>query len=468
LEWFLGRDGHQYGPIKNDEMQTLVRLGEIKADDLVWCARLSNWQAAAVVFSVDPATAPPPATPAAAPVEQPAPEPARVEPQPAANFVTTAIAADIAPTPSAPQPSVETRPSAPPSAPLAAQPTARAARQPSIVSAATQTAQSAIAAGTSAARTAVQSARSQAAARTAEQRADISNVRATGPSLGAIKRRRRMLVAALVPVAALTVGAASYIYWDDIFGSSGAVANTTASASTSTGSVDKPIAAPTQSVTEPADAPRPSFMAGPVWKRVSADFPDWYVERVRAAERLKSADGGDDAVTKYLTESLVSLRRNHAQDALTASHDRIKKIATAFVTNLETLEGHSIGACYDFISHGEASEQVLKSLSNKPVGVAIDAQLAAVFEAIRDGRTTPQAHLPPRKGDYDVLADELVKIGWTDADLKVFSDPRQLSRASPEKVCKLVKDWFRAHLAISDSQTQLRLLIESLKPVVAG
>jgi hypothetical protein len=35
-------------------------------------------------------------------------------------------------------------------------------------------------------------------------------------------------------------------------------------------------------------------------------------------------------------------------------------------------------------------------------------------------------------------------------------------------VCQLVHDWFGAQLAIKDPDMQLRLLVDSLRPVVAG
>ena len=70
--------------------------------------------------------------------------------------------------------------------------------------------------------------------------------------------------------------------------------------------------------------------------------------------------------------------------------------------------------------------------------------------------------------DADALAGDLAKLGWTQADMQLFSDERALSRAPPEKVCQLVHDWFAAQLAIKDQDIQLRLLVDSLKPVVAG
>ena len=72
------------------------------------------------------------------------------------------------------------------------------------------------------------------------------------------------------------------------------------------------------------------------------------------------------------------------------------------------------------------------------------------------------------KSDYDALAGDLAKRGWTQADMQLFSDERALARASPEKVCQLVHDWFAAQLDVKDPDMQLRLLVDSLKPVVAG
>ena len=105
-----------------------------------------------------------------------------------------------------------------------------------------------------------------------------------------------------------------------------------------------------------------------------------------------------------------------------------------------------------------------KQGTNEP----LQKQVIAVFEAISDGRKSPQSYLPPRKTDYDALAAELTSRGWTQADLQTFSDPRALGRASPQQVCKMVQDWFTAQISIKDPAAQLRLLVESLRPVVAG
>jgi hypothetical protein len=98
----------------------------------------------------------------------------------------------------------------------------------------------------------------------------------------------------------------------------------------------------------------------------------------------------------------------------------------------------------------------------------VQAQVAAIFEAIADGRKTPTQHEKAAKPDYEILVQELSKLGWKENDLKVFSNPQALSREPPERVCQMVQDWFTAHLAVADKATQERLLVETLKPVVSG
>jgi len=98
----------------------------------------------------------------------------------------------------------------------------------------------------------------------------------------------------------------------------------------------------------------------------------------------------------------------------------------------------------------------------------LQRQVTAVFEAVAEGRRSPQTHLPPRQADYQALTQALAGRGWTNNDIQLFSNPRALAQAPPQEVCRLVQDWFAAQLSIPDEDVQLRLLVESLKPVVAG
>ncbi len=79
-----------------------------------------------------------------------------------------------------------------------------------------------------------------------------------------------------------------------------------------------------------------------------------------------------------------------------------------------------------------------------------------------------RTHDKAAKADYDVLVQELTKLGWKENDLQVFSNPTLLSREPPDRVCQMVQDWFFAHLSVADQGTQERLLVETLKPVVSG
>lgn len=204
------------------------------------------------------------------------------------------------------------------------------------------------------------------------------------------------------------------------------------------------------------------------WGVVKREFPDWYGEQLRQAATLSAQNQPEEVVNKHLAEALVSLRRQHANEALAASTPRLKDIASAFLTNLKTLSSKSVGACYGFISQGETAPAVLEVLQSPEQGAAVQAQIAAIFEAIADGRKTPIAHDRAVKEDYDILVQELTKLGWKEQDLQTFSNPQLLSREPPERVCQMVQDWFSAHLAVADQGTQERLLVETLKPVVSG
>ena len=95
--------------------------------------------------------------------------------------------------------------------------------------------------------------------------------------------------------------------------------------------------------------------------------------------------------------------------------------------------------------------------------------MAAIFEAIADGRKSPTTHSAPVKTDYDALADQLTKLGWSQTDLQLFADSRALAQGAAGKG---LPAWCRTgSRRTSPSPTekvQERLLVETLRPVVAG
>lgn len=233
--------------------------------------------------------------------------------------------------------------------------------------------------------------------------------------------------------------------------------------------IDKIVnAAPFVTASGGVEAIDEAFQRSAVWRHVKAEFPDWYGERLKEAAKLAADKRGEPAIAKHLTEAMVTLRRKHADQALTASPERLRFVATAFLDNLQAMAKQNVETCYGFISQGETFPPVLDMLQKPDANQGLQKQLMAVFEAISDGRKAPQSYLPPRKSDYDTLAAELNARGWSENDLRTFSDPRALGRASPQDVCRMVQDWFAAQIAIKDNDAQLRLLVESLRPVVAG
>ena len=205
-----------------------------------------------------------------------------------------------------------------------------------------------------------------------------------------------------------------------------------------------------------------------LWQVIKREFPDWYNERVQDTVRLRGEQKDDKAIAVFLTQALVDLRRKNAEAVLASSPDRLKFVAVTFVENLAKLAKHSTDACYGFISQGESSPAVAEVLQLPEHSASMNGQFKAIIEAAAEGRKAPKSHGAPRREDYDVLAAQLAERGWSPADLQTFSDARALARAKPERVCQMVQDWFLAQLAVKDEGVQIRLLVEALKPVVAG
>lgn len=81
IEWYLAREGQQYGPVSDTELEKILELGHLREQDLVWRAGFSEWRPARDVFPhiFGPAAkvAPPPADRAAPPGAGPGQQPQR-------------------------------------------------------------------------------------------------------------------------------------------------------------------------------------------------------------------------------------------------------------------------------------------------------------------------------------------------------------------------------------------------------
>ncbi len=492
IEWHLARDGRQYGPLSETEMRAFVDLGHLRPTDLIWRMGFPDWRPASEVFAAP--TAPQEVLSKAVAPAQPTPaeQPAR-HPDQAREFTTDpapAMAAAHTAAQLAPQGTVQQRPSEPQQRrqgiePAKQNPAGREETRPQASAAPLhfpvqgsripepklqplRTPQPA-ASGDGAHRLAPSPKELPKGIAMAMPRRDQRPAVVTTPvedddddqpsrrfGFGRVAAVLLLAILAGGGVAAYTKRAELAAYLPaDFF-----VIGSTADASQTT----VPLAAPGTS-REAIDA---RFQSTPIWRHIKSEFPEWYAERIQETITFTTEKRGDAVITKHLAESIVALRRKHAEEALTASPERLKFVASAFLDNLQALAKQNVDTCYGFISQGETFPAVLDMLQKPSGNEPLQKQVVAVFEAISDGRKMPQSYLPPRKSDYDALAAELTARGWTENDLRTFSDPRALGRASPQQVCRMVQDWFAAQIAIKDPASQLRLLVESLRPVVAG
>ena len=59
IEWYLARDGQQFGPLSDVELKKFVELGHLRATDLLWRHGFSDWRPASSLFPAQrPAQAP--------------------------------------------------------------------------------------------------------------------------------------------------------------------------------------------------------------------------------------------------------------------------------------------------------------------------------------------------------------------------------------------------------------------------
>lgn len=409
IQWYIAREGKQHGPLSDPEMRTFVAQGHLRPTDLIWRAGFTDWRPAPTVFPLNQPE------PAAAPPARP-PERSGLTAEPAAAQPAQSSSSDL------------------------------------------------------------------------DRSFEPDRIRMAEGSGGGGASNLSRIIGVGVVIALIAAAGGWYVMQGDggtnVAGtadgtpvvrapaaSSGAPTPTPPSKTgeTQTGALATPP--PAKGVTIAAggvDEVDAKFQETALWTVVKREFPEWYGERLNEVVKLKADNQTDLAIHKHLAESLVALRRKHASDALAASTDTLKSVANAFLNNLKSLSTQGANACYSFISKGETAPAVLELLAKPEQSAVINAQVAAIFEAIAEGRKTPVTHPKAVKADYEELVRQLAKLGWKETDLKTFSDPNALGRQPAGRVCQMVQDWFVAHLAVKDQQTQERLLVETLKPVVSG
>ena len=209
-----------------------------------------------------------------------------------------------------------------------------------------------------------------------------------------------------------------------------------------------------------------AFQKAAIWQVLKREFPDWYKERVTETVKLKAEGKDDNAIAVQTMRMMVDLRRKNANSAFAASPPHLRAVAQSFVDNLARLSKIGTEACYRFISGGETDPMMIDLMRSPEHTASLQSQLMTVFEAIANGRQTPTKAVQAERKDYDLLATQLSVRGWSPADLALFDDARALSRASPQKVCQMVQDWFSAQLAIKEEPVQARLFGATLRPLI--
>jgi hypothetical protein len=388
-QWYLARDGQQYGPLTDPELAKFVELGHLQPTDLLWREGFPDWRPALAVFPPQPAAG----------ASRSAGELAQARPGGGAPVVLAKREADTA--------------------------------------------------------------RSELG-RPAGDASDADFD-------GSVRRRLPRLLRKIFLIAiVLLVAVLAYLYRADLLKLGAAISTsspTSVLAATDRNGVEVP---PLRGFGPDAAQMDANLQATPLWRILKREFPEWYGERLKEIGALIAQNRDDANIAQQIGRALVQLRRQQTDNALSASLPNLKRIASTFYDNIAELRKDSTDACFAFISQGEASPVIVSLLQGSPHTARLQTQLVSVFEAVADGRKVPRVYPKPRKTDYETLAGALTALGWSQADMQLFSDERELARATPDKICQLVHDWFAAQLGLKDADVQLRLLVDSLRPVVAG
>jgi hypothetical protein len=398
-QWYLARDGQQFGPISEPEMAKLVELGHLQATDLLWREGFPDWRPAMVVF-------PPRGPGAGSGPRLTRPDAGRQQAGPQHTGSQRSSANGFA--------GYQT--------PTASLDEARGIG-----------------------------------------RTEVDAYRAAEP-------RRRGGVLMLLLLLLLLVGgagAAGYVYREELTGL--AASFTVASGAMSIGdrkSLETPPLIGFRAGTmEAIDA---GLQNTALWRVLKREFPDWYSKRIEEAANLARENKDDAVIGQYVARKLVELRRQQVANGLSARLPMLKTVASAYLDTLGKLRAQSPEACGGFVRQGEAEPLIVGYLQGSQQTAHLQSLLTAVFEAIADGRQVPRVHPQPNQAQYAMLAAELGKRGWTQADFRTVSSRQAMAQAEPAKACQLMHDFFGAQFAIPDQEVQMRLLAASLNSVFGG
>lgn len=466
IQWYIARDGKQHGPLTDIEMRTFVAHNYLRLSDLIWRPGMPEWQSAPNIFPTafealgqEPRQA---AAQANVPVVQSAtysqaaaPHDARgidyegeAAPRPDRNLIKRLVLAGVAITVIGGGAFALTSYRGAIMGMVAGSGDTSADNAP-VVSAPSDPSSAATTASTD----------KTAAPASAPDAAQTASASPSGSAAPATTPTNDVITSATPPTDTTTSSVTAPM-------SDASSAPPAAQSQVASVEPEAPTPPPPPSVGgSPLDL---RLQTVPVWALLKREYPDWYSSEITAANKLVADNKPDSDVATLLAQGLVTLRRQNADKALAASSEKLQAIAEAFLNHLKSLRAQSVSACFGFISKGEMSPAVIQMMEHPETATALNAQAGAIFEAISEGTKNPVKHDSAVKSDYDILIKELGKLGWKEEDLQVFSNPKLLAKREPEQVCKMVQEWFIAHLAVEDKAVRDRLLYETLKPVVSG
>jgi hypothetical protein len=414
-QWFIGRDGQQFGPVSENEFRKLIELGHLRPTDLVWREGWPEWRPAHVLLPDPPHNTRTPSQP-----------PSSTPPRSAGTGRGEAShsAPSVQPAPREDVRGYESRDPHPVGvAPVPRAPAAGPVPRPV---------------------------------------ADVDHVRAVDrdEKLGGRGFRNSFLIL-------LIVGAIATGVWFFLPQLINAVPNFSGNSGRGTASQALSTAPISGFAAEPESTDR-MLQTTAIFQLLKRTHPDWYTVRVAEASGAVKSGASDTVVLTTLMQAVIKLRREHSENASAAPLGHLQAIGQSFVANLARMKTVGASTCFAFISNGEAAPGVVELFQHKDHTALLQRQLVAVFEAVEEGRKTPRVYPVPKQGDYDLLVTELQNRGWTQVDIQTFSDSRALAKSPPEKVCALVTEWFESQLQLKDPDVRLRLLVDSLRPMIAG
>lgn len=266
-------------------------------------------------------------------------------------------------------------------------------------------------------------------------------------------RGRKVAIAAVILIALGISGYLGYLNRAEI---TSVAASMMGSGGFATGSIETP------------DSVDSKLQRAEPWSLAKQEFPDWYKEQTAEVAKMSEQKKTETDITKYLVAELVKFRRMNADVALQAPSPVLRNVAVTFRDTLMHLGATNTNSCYQFISHGENSDPIIDIMRKMESSTPVQRQLAAIFTAVAEGKKSPIKREGKAANDIEILTGELKTVGWSPDDIKLFFDPKAFSRAPPERVCQMVQDLFTALLAIKDEPARDRLLVETLRHVMAG